>query len=109
MLRSAFDIDPNLAEYLTSKQLKLGAKLLGPCDLWLITLMERLNAKQQCSSKIAAILVTKALLAMSLLGHERQKQRRRVATRYDKLAADYLAFVQLASIRLWRRINESTS
>jgi transposase len=24
-----------------------------------------------------------------------------VATRYDKLAANYLAFVQLASIRLW--------
>jgi transposase len=29
------------------------------------------------------------------------KQCRRVATRYDKLAANYLAFVQLASIRLW--------
>ena len=27
----------------------------------------------------------------------------RVATRYDKLAANYLAFVQLASIRLWLR------
>ena len=25
----------------------------------------------------------------------------RVATRYDRLAANYLAFVQLASIRLW--------
>jgi transposase len=34
---------------------------------------------------------------------------RPVATRYDKLAANYLAFVQLASIRLWLRINESTS
>jgi hypothetical protein len=31
------------------------------------------------------------------------KQSRRVATRYDKLAANYLAFVQLASIRLWLR------
>jgi transposase len=31
----------------------------------------------------------------------RIKQCRRVATRYDKLAADYLAFIQLASIRLW--------
>jgi transposase len=30
-------------------------------------------------------------------------------TRYDKLAANYLAFVQLASIRLWLRANESTS
>jgi len=34
---------------------------------------------------------------------------RRVATRYDKLAANYLAFVQLASIRLWLRVNESAS
>jgi transposase len=35
------------------------------------------------------------------------KHRRRVATRYDKLAANFLAFVQLASIRLWLRVNES--
>jgi predicted amidophosphoribosyltransferase len=31
------------------------------------------------------------------------KQCRRVATRYDKLAANYLAFVKLASIRIWLR------
>jgi transposase len=37
------------------------------------------------------------------------KQCRRIATPYDKLAANYLAFVQLASIRLWLRVNESTS
>jgi transposase len=37
------------------------------------------------------------------------KHCRRVATRYDKLAANYLAFVQLASIRLWLRVNDSTS
>jgi transposase len=36
------------------------------------------------------------------------KQCRRVATRHDKLAANYLAFIQLASIRLWLRVNEST-
>jgi transposase len=29
------------------------------------------------------------------------KQCRRVATRYDKLAANYLAFIKLASIRIW--------
>jgi len=34
---------------------------------------------------------------------------RRVATRYDKLAVNYLAFLQLASIRLWLRVNESTT
>jgi transposase len=35
------------------------------------------------------------------------KQCRRVATRYDKLAVNYLAFIQLASIRLWLRVYES--
>ena len=31
-----------------------------------------------------------------------------VATRYDKLAANYPAFIKLASIRIWLRANEST-
>lgn len=31
------------------------------------------------------------------------------AARYGKLAANYLAFVQLALIRLWLRVNESTA
>ena len=31
----------------------------------------------------------------------RLKEYRRIATRYDKLATSYLAFVQLAAIRLW--------
>ncbi|WP_316227548.1 MULTISPECIES: IS5 family transposase [unclassified Bradyrhizobium] len=39
----------------------------------------------------------------------RIQQCRRVATRYDRLAANYLAFVQLASIRLWLRLSESAS
>src|SRR6476620_8608030 len=39
----------------------------------------------------------------------RIKQCRRVATRYDRLAANYLAFVQLASISLWLRFYESAS
>ena len=37
------------------------------------------------------------------------KHCRRVAMRYDKLAANDLAFVQLASIRLWLPVNESMS
>jgi transposase len=37
------------------------------------------------------------------------KQCRWVATRYDNLAANDLAFIQLASIRLRLRVNESTS
>jgi transposase len=39
----------------------------------------------------------------------RIKHCRRIATRYDKLAANYLAFVQLASIRLWLRVYEFTT
>jgi len=31
----------------------------------------------------------------------------RVATRYDKLAANFLAMIQLASMRLWLRAYES--
>ncbi len=34
------------------------------------------------------------------------KQCRRVATRYDKLAASYLVSVQFASIRIWPHANE---
>ena len=37
------------------------------------------------------------------------KHFRRVATRYDKLAANFLAMVQLASMRLWMRAYESTT
>jgi transposase len=35
------------------------------------------------------------------------KQCRRIATRYDKLAANHLAFIKLASIRIWLRTNET--
>ncbi|WP_139015811.1 IS5 family transposase [Ensifer aridi] len=37
------------------------------------------------------------------------KHFRRVATRYDKLAANFLVMVQLASMRLWLRAYESTT
>jgi len=37
------------------------------------------------------------------------KHFRRVATRYDKLATNFLAMVQLASMRLWLRAYESTT
>ena len=39
----------------------------------------------------------------------RIKQCRRIATRYERLAANYLAFVQLASIRLWLRFKKSVA
>ena len=37
----------------------------------------------------------------------RFRQCRRVATRHDKLAANYLVFIRPASIRLWLRVSES--
>lgn len=37
------------------------------------------------------------------------KQFRCIATRYDKLAENYLAALKLVSIRIWLRGNESTS
>jgi transposase len=37
------------------------------------------------------------------------KHFRRVATRYDKLAANFLAMVKLASMRLWLRVYDSTT
>jgi transposase len=37
------------------------------------------------------------------------KHFRRVATRYDKRADNFLAMVQLASMRLWLRAYESTA
>lgn len=37
------------------------------------------------------------------------KHFRRVATRYDKLVANFLAMVHLASMRLWLRVYESTA
>ncbi len=37
------------------------------------------------------------------------KQCRRIATRYEKLGANFLAMIKLATIRLWLRVNESTA
>jgi transposase len=36
------------------------------------------------------------------------KQCRRIATRYDNLSVNYVAFVKLVSIRIWLRAYEST-
>jgi transposase len=37
------------------------------------------------------------------------KQYRRIATRYDKLGANFFAFIKLASMRIWLRSIESTA
>jgi transposase len=49
--------------------------------------------------------------ARTLIGRffNKIKQCRRVATGYDKLAANYLAFIKLASIRIRLRANESAT
>ena len=39
----------------------------------------------------------------------RIKNSRRIATRYDKLAENFLAMIKLASIRIWIRHNESAA
>ena len=36
------------------------------------------------------------------------KQFRRIATRYDKLGANFFAFIRLAAVRIWLRSIEST-
>jgi transposase len=48
--------------------------------------------------------------ACKLVGRffNKTKQCRRIATRYDKLAANYLAFIKLVSIRLGVRVYEFT-
>jgi transposase len=38
----------------------------------------------------------------------RIKQCRRIATRYEKLAENFLALIKLASIRIWIGVYEST-
>jgi hypothetical protein len=50
-----------------------------------------------CPALLSALLPQTMLLAD-----------RGVTTRYDKLAVNYLAFVKLASIRIWLRAHEST-
>ena len=68
------------------------------------------------TSKIYALVDTNGLpIRLALTAGEAHdnrlagdKQCRRVATRYDKLAVNYLAFIQLASIQLWLRVNEFT-
>ena len=43
-----------------------------------------------------------------LAAHDTAVQMIVSATRYDKLSVNYLAFIKLASIRIWLRANGST-
>ena len=67
----------------------------------------RRNAIARSQSASAHICIARAILIERFFN--KIKQCRRVATRYDKLAANYLAFVKLASIRIWLRANKSTT
>ena len=49
------------------------------------------------------------LLTFGRLRLSKLKQFRRIATRYEKLAENFLAMVKLASMRLWLRAYESTA
>ena len=104
--------DNRLAEKLLSR-LKSGSMLLADRGYdadWIRTLvrqhgawaniLQRAIGKSRSASSAARNLVERFF--------NKIKQCRRVATRYDKLADNYLAFIQLASIRLWLRVNEST-
>jgi transposase len=60
-------------------------------------------------SRECPVRVNRVGFAMSAIGPLTLRQQTcRMATRYDKLAASYLAFIKLASIRLWLRTYEST-
>jgi hypothetical protein len=74
----------------------------GPCSLLLVNF----DRSDEPSLPVHVHFALKADLSERFFN--KIKQCRRVGTRYDKLAANYLAFVQLASIRLWLRANEST-
>jgi transposase len=64
----------------------------------------RCNRSERVCLLLALIYIA---LATWSGGSSTRQQCRRAATRYDNLAANYLAFIQLASIRLWLRVNES--
>jgi transposase len=67
--------------------------------------------KRKCIQSIATSQFASALacIARNLVEwlFNKIKPCRRIATRYDKPAANYLAFVKLAAIRIWLRAYES--
>jgi transposase len=48
-----------------------------------------------------------ALICIARATSSNGSSTRSIATRYDKLAANYLAFIKLAAIRVWVRAYES--
>jgi transposase len=64
------------------------------------------ETKSQRPDLLQPVSVSRAQFDRTVL--QQDQAMRRAATRYDKLAANYLAFVKVASIRIWLRANEST-
>ena len=97
--------------------LKLQTKVLADCGYdadWIRALVN----EQGAWANIPGNAIAKPICFSPLLYRARNLVERffnrleyclRIATRYDKLAANHLAFVQLASIRLWLRVHEFTT
>jgi transposase len=109
--------DNRLAEKLLSR-LKSGAMLLADRGYdadWIRSLAAKkgawANIPPRCNRNEPICFSPYLYRARNLVERffNRIKHCRRAATRYDKLAANYLAFVKLASIRLWLRANEYTA
>ena len=87
--------------------LKLQTKVLADCGYdadWMANISGNAIANAICFSP----LLYRARNLMERF-FNRLEYCPRIATRYDKLAANHLAFVQLASIRLWLRVHEFTT
>jgi transposase len=68
------------------------------------TSISRLNVEIEvwCGS-FASILLVRVMSGQGVISEVPVVRLSRVATRYDKLAANYLTFIKLASIRIWLR------
>ena len=61
------------------------------------------------TTKIHAVVDASGLpLRFALSFFNKLKQFRRIATRYEKLAANHLAMIKIANIRIWLRVYEYT-
>jgi transposase len=64
------------------------------------------ETKSQRPDLLQPVSVSRAQLDRTVLQQDQAVSACR--DRYDKLAANYLAFIKIASIRIWLRANEST-
>ena len=103
---------PTLLEGLTADSVLIADK--GYDADWIRTMIEKRDAAPNIAVK--SNLKQRFCFSRSLYRERNRierffchmKQFRRVATRYEKLAANYLAMLKLAAIRLWLRAYEST-